>query len=62
MKISENAVLVVRKHSTDTDYLRWTVQTLGGKLVAERLTYAQAVARRDELTSQRAARRPNPTI
>lgn len=48
---SENTVLVVREHSTDTDHLRWTVQTLGGKIVEDRLTYAQAVARRDELVA-----------
>ena len=51
MKNSENTVLVVRAHSTDTDYLRWTVQTRGGKIVEDRLTYAQAVARRDELAA-----------
>lgn len=54
MKTSENTVLVVREHSTDTDHLRWTVQTLGGKIVEDRLTYAQAVARRDELISEAA--------
>jgi len=48
---SENTVLVVREPSTDTDHLRWTVQTLGGKIVEDRLTYAQAVARRDELVA-----------
>ena len=51
MKNSENTVLVVRAHSTDTDYLLWTVQTRGGTIVEDRLTYAQAVARRDELAA-----------
>lgn len=54
MKTSENTVLVVREHSTDTDHLRWTVQTYAGKIVEDRLTYAQAVARRDELISEAA--------
>lgn len=54
MKTSENTVLVVREHPTDTDYLRWTVQTLGGEIVEDRLTYAQAVSRRDELIAEAA--------
>jgi len=54
MKTSENTVLVVREHPTDTDYLRWTVQTLGGEIVEDRLTYGQAVSRRDELIAEAA--------
>ena len=50
MKTSENIVLVVREHPTDTDYLRWTVQTLGGEIVEDRLTYGQAVSRRDRIS------------
>ena len=50
-KTSENTVLVVRAHSTDTDHLRWTVQTFGGKIVEDRLTYAQAVDRLGEMAA-----------
>ena len=55
MKTSELTVLVVREDTTDlTDHLRWSVQTVGGKTVEDRLTYAEAVARRDDLIAEAA--------
>ena len=48
-RTSETTVMVVREHPTDKDHLKWTVQTMGGRIIEDRLTYAQAVTRRDEL-------------